>query len=169
MIVLAIDPGQSGALVALDSQSPRVPTFYDMPLQPEFFKTKKNPQKRVDARELQKFLLPYLEVDHHLGLERIWGFGQCINGAQTGQFTFAKDLGIVTATIELTGIRHTLVEPQVWQKAVGKKCGSDKTESITRAIQLFPAAELRKPGSKVYSHDRADALLIAYYTLQTQI
>lgn len=53
-----------------------------------------------------------------------------------------------------------LVKPAVWKKALGLN-KKDKDASIKKAIELFPEMESKLARKK--DHDRAEALLLAYY------
>jgi crossover junction endodeoxyribonuclease RuvC len=57
-------------------------------------------------------------------------------------------------------IAYTTVRPAIWKRALG--LGKDKEAARLRAMQLFPAADLRRKKD----HGRAEALLLAWWGRQ---
>ena len=150
MVKLGIDPGLSGAVVAI------LPTgeieFHDMPI--------------LEVKKKQT--LDYAGLAHIL--RRYASRGECnaaieLVGSMPGQgvssmFKFGQTYGAALATLVTLQIPYRTVTPPVWKK-VYHLIGCDKDESRARALELFPAAvdylRLKK------HHGRADALLIAEY------
>ena len=150
MITIGIDPGLSGAVVAI------LPSgeieFHDMPV--------------LEVKKKQT--LDYVGLAHIL--RRYPSRGECkaaieLVGAMPGQgvssmFKFGQTYGAALATLATLQIPYRTVTPPVWKKAY-RLIGCDKDESRARALELFPAA-VDYLGLKKH-HGRADALLIAEY------
>ncbi len=141
MIVVGIDPGQSGAVAVLDGDNVAV---HDMPL------TDHVRRKRVDAVALFGLLgvRPDLVV-----VEEV--HGRPGNGA-AATFTFGMGLGAVLAVLELGGHPFQLVTPQRWKADVLAGTAKDKAAAVAWAQARFPRlGKLR--------HDRAEALCLAWW------
>ncbi len=84
-------------------------------------------------------------------------------------FSFGFNLGSVHALLHACGIGFSLVQPKVWQKAIGapSKKFLDGEMELKQAIadiaeMLYPQAELYGPKGGL-KDGRADALMIAHY------
>lgn len=151
-MIIGIDPGASGAIVALRDDGDYV-THLPMPT------IKVGSKSRVNGAEVAAFLST-LKADRpcerfHCYLEQV--------GAMPGQgvssmFTFGHAAGLVEGVVTGLGIPLTLVTPQAWKKTAGL-IGSDKDAARSRAIQLFPG--LRILDQKAKGQAVADAILIA--------
>lgn len=152
MIIIGIDPGCSGALVALRDDGGYL-VHMTMPT------IKVGTKSRVNGAAVSAFIRA-LQVDFmldglHCYLEQV--------GAMPGQgvssmFTFGHAAGLVEGVVTGAGIPLTLVTPQAWKKAAGL-IGQDKDAARSRAIQLYP--HLRALDAKGKGQAIADALLIA--------
>lgn len=150
MIVIGIDPGCSGALVALRDDGDYM-VHLPMPT------IKIGTKTRVNGAAVAAFCRALIE-DHgkvHAYLEQV--------GAMPGQgvssmFTFGHAAGLVEGVVAGAGIPMTLVTPQAWKKSAGL-IGQDKDAARSRAIQLYP--HLRDLDAKGKGQAIADALLIA--------
>lgn len=151
-MIIGIDPGASGAIVALRDDGDYV-THLPMPT------IKVGAKSRVNGAAVAAFLST-LKADRpwerfHCYLEQV--------GAMPGQgvssmFTFGHAAGLVEGVVTGLGIPLTLVTPQAWKKTAGL-IGSDKDAARSRAIQLFPG--LRILDQKAKGQAVADAILIA--------
>lgn len=151
MVILGIDPGASGALVFLDTNTQRL-TAHDMPV----VEVKRGTGiKRHVSAQLVAELFAELQPDAAY-LEQV--------GAMPGQgvssmFAFGRAAGVVEGVVAALGVPLTLITPQTWQKAMAVRGGKDG--SRMRAAELFPRqADLFK---RVKDDGRADAALIAAY------
>ncbi len=147
MVVVGIDPGCSGALVALSAEG-EVLAHLQMPV------AKQGQKNRVNGAAVAAWLRGLGEV-RHAYLEQV--------GAMPGQgvssmWTFGHAVGVVEGILQGLGIPYTLVTPQAWKKGVGL-IGTDKDAARSRAIQLYPA--LRALDTKARGQALADAILIA--------
>ena len=74
-------------------------------------------------------------------------------------FKFGQGFGHLEMALTASGIPHTYVAPQKWQKELQCLTKGDKNVSKARAQQLFPHIKV--------THAIADALLIAEYCRRT--
>jgi crossover junction endodeoxyribonuclease RuvC len=151
MIILGIDPGLSGALAFLDTET-NIVAVEDMP-------TVTVIRNKKEKREVSPQLIAAAIIKRHVGaayLERV--------NAMTGQgvssvFSFGRSAGVIEGVLAAFDIPTTLVLPLTWQRAMDVRGGKDASRE--RAMQLFPAsAELFQ---RKKDDGRADAALIAKY------
>ncbi|EJO9548328.1 crossover junction endodeoxyribonuclease RuvC [Cronobacter sakazakii] len=150
-VIIGIDPGCSGALVAVTETGEYV-AHLNMPT------IKIGSKERVNGAQLAAWLRDY-QIGHAY-LEQV--------GAMPGQgtasmFTFGHAAGVIEGILQGLNIPYTLVTPQAWKKSAGL-IGSDKDAARSRAIQLYPA--LRALDVKANGQAIADALLIARHGLK---
>lgn len=77
--------------------------------------------------------------------------------------------GILTTALAMAGIPVEELRPSQWKKELGIALGGSsamiKARSVEKAGALFPNVELRdlesKPGARVASHDKCEAMLLA--------
>lgn len=150
MISIGIDPGLSGAIVAI------LPSgeieFHDMPT----------------LQVKKKHQLDYAVLAHIL--RRYPARGNCSAvieqvGARPGQgvssmFKFGQCYGATLATLATLQIPYRTLAPAKWKRA-HRLIGEDKDASRQRALELFPAAVEYLQRKK--DNGRADALLMAAY------
>ena len=151
MIKIGIDPGLSGAIVIMESNSPiewqRMPTM------------KTGSANRVNAPALAAMIKPYLYLDKplHAYVELVSSMpGQGV----ASMFSFGHSAGVVQGVLGAFEIPVTMVTPSQWKKRAGLT-GQDKDASRTLAIQMWPFwRELDKKGA---GQAYADAAFIALY------
>jgi len=151
MITLGIDPGLSGALAFFNADAGHL-SIIDMPT----VELKRNgkTKREVSAAQLAEFIRMG-NVDHAY-VEKVNAMpGQGVSSV----FSFGRSTGMIEGVLAALKIRTTLVQPQVWQKAVGQRPGKDGSRQ--RAADLFPIyANLF---SRVMDNGRSDAALISWY------
>jgi hypothetical protein len=158
---MGVDPGSKGAICLLDPLG-----------NIEFYA---NPDiKGTNSWHLFKILdkiassLPvcYVEDVHSL-----YGMSAKSN------FSFGRNVQAVHTLLHLVEIDFELVQPKVWQKAVGiadKKVrddlykGSIKQAVVARAKEIYPSATLHGPRGGILDGP-ADALMLAHYALITDM
>lgn len=151
-MIIGIDPGCSGALVALDADG----FISDTLLMPTI---KVGTKSRVNGAAVAAWIR---QVKEYSGVRGIHAYLEQV-GAMPGQgtasmFTFGHAAGLVEGVITGAGIPLTLVTPQAWKKKAGL-IGQDKDAARSRAIQLYPDCrllDLKGKGQAI-----ADAILIA--------
>jgi len=151
MIKIGIDPGLSGAIVIMESDSPiewqRMPTM------------KTGSANRVNAPALAAMIKPYLYLDKplHAYVELV---SSMPGNGSVSMFSFGHSAGVVQGVLGAFEIPVTMVTPSQWKKRAGL-VGQDKDASRTLAIQMWPFwRELDKKGA---GQAYADAAFIALY------
>lgn len=152
-VIIGIDPGLSGCVVALDADDWRYLDHLHMPTM------KVGSGSRVNGAALKAFLgACYDEAEGRMvNLERV---GAMPGQGVTSMFTFGHSAGVVEGIVQGLGLPYTLIEPQAWKKRAGL-IGKDKDAARTRAIQLYPG--LRELDLKAKGQALADAILIARF------
>lgn len=142
-LYIGIDPGQLGALAALDASG----NVHGVLV-----------HNRVDY-------LGYLRMMIE-GAWNITAFVEHLNARPPMQcsaktnFSLGEDFGWTCGMLEAFNISYQLVRPATWKKEFG--CTSDKNTSIAVAHRLFPKEDLRRTERCTKDHDgKAEALLIA--------
>lgn len=99
----------------------------------------------------------------HVYIEKAQAFpGQGVNA----MFNYGTGFGRIIGWCEMLGIKHTLVAPQTWTKALHLGCtGKDpKQKSKQAALRLFPGKDFRATTDSVTLHDGLiDSLLVAEF------
>jgi crossover junction endodeoxyribonuclease RuvC len=148
---IGIDPGLSGALAVLDHAGALV-AVHDTPVLT--LATSRGTRQEYDVPGLCALLTPYAASQAHVILEA----SQAMPGQGTrSMFTGGVGYGVMLGILAALALPHTRVRPAIWKRALG--LGKDKEASRLRAMQLFPAADLRRKKD----HGRAEALLLAWY------
>ena len=143
-VQIGIDPGASGALVAVKDD--RIVDYLDMPT----IVTGKS--RDLDAYAIHAWIV---EQGHaHITIEHVQG----VQGSgATSAFNFGKGFGVLLGIVVASNRPHTLVRPQRWTKDLA--VGSDKGAHRLAAQRLHPDnADLF---ARVKDDGRADAALLA--------
>ena len=155
MIVMAIDPGLSGAIaVFIDDVLIAV---VDMP-------THELTRNGKTKRQISASALASIFKDHgpdHVVVEKVSAMpGQGV----TSMFSFGRSFGLIEGIVGAFEIPATYVMPSVWTKGIGRGLGKDASRA--RACELYPAHQ--KSFARVKDDGRADAVLIGAWYLQGQ-
>jgi crossover junction endodeoxyribonuclease RuvC len=151
MIILGIDPGLSGALAFLDTNTGMI-AIEDMPT----VEVKRNNKLK---REVSPQLTAAIIAKRHAEAAFLEKVNAMAGQGVSSVFSFGRSSGILEGILAAYDIPTTLVTPQTWQKAMGVRDGKDGSRA--RAMQLFPAsAELFQ---RKKDDGRSDATLIASY------
>ena len=147
---IGIDPGQSGGIAIIPDNNPAKAWAIKMP---------------ETLADLWDTLIEFSLNGHgpiakyqkvHACLERVHSMpGQGV----VSSFKFGQGFGHLEMALTASGIPHTYVTPQKWQKELGCLTKGDKNVSKARAQQLFPHIKM--------THAIADSLLIAEYCRRT--
>lgn len=157
-MIIAIDPGQNGAIAAYDTRSGELNVF-DMPTRSFGNKGR----LVVDVLEIHGLLASFKDLGASvLFIEQVGGLpGQSASGA----FTFGEGFGAVTAVATLLGYRIERIPPATWKTAL--RVPSDKKSAITRASEMIPTHhKLWSAGAKgtiQQKSGRAEAAMLALY------
>ena len=152
MRIAGIDPGKSGAIVTIDSETLEVGEVLLMPYD----------GKELDVATIKAFLGAHADA---VVLER-----QHAMPAQgrSSIFTLGSCFGALRATCVCVGLRYVTPLPSAWtKKALAGVPGLGKARNVAAARRLFPSLDLT-PGRRTKPHDGiADGALLAYYGLLT--
>ena len=173
MLFVGIDPGNKGALAALEvDMTTRNITeleIIDMPIGEEKVKTRM--RDCLDSVALMYWLHKTCALtDHLICLEHLWDFAvkdvKDAGGAKQ-RFPLARDYGIILGILETSMLNYRLVSPKAWQNAVHKPTNLGDAGKIwlcDKAKELYPEAQLLPPNKKNPAiYGRGDALLLAHY------
>jgi hypothetical protein len=147
MIILAIDPGISGALAFYDPEQAGRVAVFDMPI----LDGNINPhalRHHIHSFKPDTAIIEHVGPHPKEGVRSVWRFAAA--------FTTA------CVVVRLEHIPLTLVPPAKWKKAMGLKGGREgKEDARLKAIDNFPLAahsfHLKK------HHGRSEAALLALY------
>ena len=152
MIVMAIDPGLSGAIAVFEGGA--LIDIADMP-------THELSRNGKAKRQISASALAGIFTQHdprHVIVEKVSAMpGQGV----TSMFSFGRSLGIIEGIVAAYDIPVTYVTPSVWTKAVGRGAGKDASRA--RACELYPTQQ--KSFARVKDDGRADAVLIGTWYL----
>jgi crossover junction endodeoxyribonuclease RuvC len=153
MIVMAIDPGLSGAIAVFTSDF--LVAIIDTPTHEL---TRNNKTKRqVSASALAGVFRMYMPT--HVVVEKVSAMpGQGV----TSMFSFGRSFGVIEGIVGAFEIPATYVMPAVWTKGIGRGLGKDASRA--RACELYPAHQ--KSFARVKDDGRADAVLIGAWYLK---
>lgn len=141
MIIIGIDPGQSGGVAWLDTDVSGTPFAVKMPETPrEFANMIREVVNGVDIEHVKAFIEKVNPMPKQ-GIVSAWTFANTFWGPQWALATL--------------GIRVELVSSMKWQKAMECRTGGDKNVSKAKALQLWPSTK--------WIHATADAALICEY------
>lgn len=158
-LVLAVDPGVTGAFVMTDGC--RTLWFQAMP-------TESNGKDRWPSfRGIRKLLRTLSPMPEHVFVERAVPFAMGVKGA----FNYGRGFEAVLNALEDTGLPITLVEPARWTKAMHAGVAGElrpKAKSVIAAGRLYPGLFQMLPRDKKGWPDPGvlDALLIAGFGLR---
>ena len=77
-------------------------------------------------------------------------------------FSTGRTFGMIEGVFATLSIAVVWLKPRAWKQQFGLN-GSDKSDSITKAVQLMPHSARNLTRKK--DHGRAEALLLAYFVL----
>lgn len=149
--ILGIDPGLTGALAFLHTDSGAVEELEDMP----------RLGKIVNAALLPRLIEGYgpvltAVVEQAQIMPRV-GAGAERSRGTAGAFNYGVNYGIIVGTLATLEIRTVYVSPSVWKRKAGLT--SDKTLSRRRASERWPARA--DDFKRVKDDGRAEAALLA--------
>lgn len=160
MIVIGIDPGLSGAVAAVDSETRILLRVADTPV----FNVQKGWEYDMSGMaDLLRSII--LGNPARVVIERAQPMpGQGV----TSTFSTGMGYGIWIGLLGALEIPYSSVRPCEWTRKLLKGVpGEGKARSILLASQTFPGIELVPPGCRKPRDGRADAACIAYYGVQT--
>jgi crossover junction endodeoxyribonuclease RuvC len=155
-IILGIDPGQHGAIVALDGHAAPVASWL-MPAAPRV---------GLDLGQLQAILFEARALGEHLEavLERAQPMPR---QGVSSTFAYGRDFGRLEALLYGACVPVELVTPATWHRQlVGGKRGDPKAEALALVRRRLPDLDLT-PGRRRVPHDGiVDAACLALWRLE---
>lgn len=155
--IIGIDPGQTGAIAAISADRQVLLAVHDMPV----LTTGKT--KRINAVAICD-ILREIHCEHGgiacVVIEQVNampGGGQRKMGASSA-FTFGRGLGCLEGVVAAMLYRLHYARPATWKAAAGL-AGKEKDQARTRALDLYPSADIHRKRDI----GRADAILIAHF------
>jgi crossover junction endodeoxyribonuclease RuvC len=152
-VILAVDPGLSGALAFLDPENSTM-RIVDMPT---FTYTTTKERNKVDPYAIAREMCA--QPISHAYIEEVNASPQM---GVVSAFSFGEGKGILLGVAAALNIPVTLVKPTNWKKIM--RIPADKRAAVQRATQLFPyvAPLFKGPRGGVFD-GRAEAALIALF------
>ena len=166
MIVVGMDPGATGAIAILDSETQTLLRIYDMPT--DTVTQGKHERQRISRARLLPILVSACgaqgfverpEVRPLRTRDKTTGQTVLRQPGAMGMFTFGEGYGILTMAATAASISLTEVRPGVWKNALGLP--ADKDECRRRAAELFP--EWAAQFARKKDDGRAESCLIGLY------
>jgi crossover junction endodeoxyribonuclease RuvC len=152
MIHIAVDPGLTGAMAAIDDNAQLV-LCADLPV------IRDNKLAWIDSNDLTGLFLECLQGrPARVILERSQAMPR---QGVSSTFTTGVVMGSIPAACQRIAVPLTLVTAAVWKRSMG--LDSSKSVSLDKARLQFPTAEL----DRKKDHNRAEALLLAEYSRRT--
>ena len=151
MIIMGVDPGLSGALAFLDTDSGDL-EILDMPT----LKAGTGGKRIIDLDTLAREIDARSDYVRHAFVEAV---STRPGEGAVGAFSFGQGFGALSGIIVANFIPRTFVRPAVWKKALGVPAAKDAARD--RASQLLPQHAAQ--WARVKDDGRAEAALIAYY------
>lgn len=165
MRMMGVDPGLSGALALIDTETGEI-VVDDMPLvelsrkrvrSKRTGKTREKVKRCVDGRAVGDWIDLYQPdeaiVEHVASMPK---------QGVVSTFAFGESFGAVCGAIEAMNVRLHRVRPAVWKRGVGL-IGAGKGASLALARKTYSQAAKRLKRKR--DDGRAEALLIAQYAL----
>jgi hypothetical protein len=155
MIIVGIDPGADGAIVALDGDRA---SAWRMPTQDQ------RGRRRLDARAIVAILRPL-----HEGGVRVVVEAPSVRPGEGAQGALGVGLmhGGIRGVLDALGVPWRDVHPQTWRAGVGLPKEQDrkqrKHDAILLCERLLPGLELVYPGCRKPHDGTADAALMAVW------
>lgn len=157
MIVIAVDPGVTGALAIYQSENRSI-RVYDIPT--KFVSVNQKKRRALDYEQLAEHFrhLVIYEYESFLVTERMRPFP---HDTPTTAFRLAEVYGAIKGMAYMQDLKVIDVEPIAWKTFYNLR-GKDKEASLNEARRFYPEVDL----SLKKHHNRAEALLILRFALE---
>lgn len=152
-VFIGIDPGITGAIAFISGG--KFIAVYDFPTIE--IKTKNSTKKRIDLEAFSFLIDSYSKDVFTACIEEVGQIGT--KADPFSSFVFGFSTGLVHGILAAHLIPINTIKPLIWKAAMG--LDSDKSKSISKAIQIFPEAS--KFLTRKKDHGRAEALLLAHF------
>ena len=168
MIFCGIDPGISGALAVIDSETKDI-SFVDTPvLEVRVGKKMKHQQDAYAISSLLRALCS--GKDAMVTIEKVNampgsdGEGGRQSMGATSAFNFGLGFGMWLGILAALEIPHQQVHPRTWKTSMLPDMGKEKDASRLKAMQMYPSTA--KDLTRKKDHGRAEALLMAVWAMR---
>ena len=159
MLIIAIDPGISGAICFFEDG--KILDVVEMPIMVEGKKNKKQANGAQIYNEILKRINKIDKKNIKVIIEQVSAMpGQGV----TSMFNFGQSFGILKGICSAMQLSMYFVRPAKWKKYFNL-INSEKDASRTKAIEIFPYFSPNL--SKKKDSNKADAILIASYYYET--
>jgi hypothetical protein len=166
MVVVAFDPGLSGACAVLDHNGLRA--LFDIPTMPiPGVGPKALVKKKVDGRALVRELRKHCQAGEavHSVVESVGTMGPGANNAVQTQGSLLRTLGAIETVLECLGWAPGYANAQTWKRHYGLidskvTPSARKAKALECARRLYPACS---DIARAKDHNRAEAVLIAHW------
>lgn len=156
MIIIGIDPGMDGAVVAIQGDTREIITVTDCPTLPAG--KGRDYDIPAMAEVLRTSILANMAT---VILEQAQAMPK---QGVASTFNFGRGFGIWLGILGALEIPYRTVRPSQWTKRIFSGLpGKGKERSVQFARRMFPALELVPPGCRKPRDGRADAACLAYY------
>jgi len=151
--VVGIDPGFTGAIAILNTNTKNIIEILDMPT----FQIDRGGKKKSEL-DLQTIVQTFNKIEkiEHVYIEQVHSFPK--QGVSSA-FAFGKQFGELLGILTALKIPYTPVHPTKWKANLEVKKGKDASRA--RASQLMPTAA--HWWTRKRDEGRAEAALIAFY------
>lgn len=150
-LILAIDPGLTGAIAFYDPSLPTQVTVHDMPV--------------VDGEVEPNALIALIRTAKP-SLAIIERVGPMPTDSRVSAFRFGASYAAGKVAVAVCGVPYHLVTPAAWKRSLKLGGGAEgKEQSRALALQWFPGSAALFARKK--DHGRAEASLLARYCADT--
>lgn len=169
MLVIAVDPGLTGACSIVDRNGLRA--LFDLPVMKiPGVGPKALVQNKVDGKAFRALLRQHCPAGEApvAVIEAVGTMGGANNAVQT-QGSLLRSLGALETVFECCGVPLAYAHPQTWKRHYGLidpdlKPAGRKKKALECARRLYPQADI----GKAKHHNRAESVLIARWFQDTQ-
>tara|TARA_B100001029_G_scaffold156881_1_gene142583 strand:+ start:1556 stop:2050 length:495 start_codon:yes stop_codon:yes gene_type:complete len=155
MLIIAIDPGISGAICFFENGE--VKEIIEMPTMADGKKNKKQVNGTQIYNEISKRIKNLSKKDIFVVIEQVSAMpGQGV----TSMFNFGQSFGVLKGICSAMQLSTYFIRPVKWKKYFGL-IKTEKDASRTKVIEIFPYISTNL--SKKKDANKADAILIASF------
>ena len=159
MLIIAIDPGISGAICFFEDG--HVKEIIDMPVMAEGKKNKQQVNGPQTYNEISKRINKLTKKDITVVIEQVSAMpGQGV----TSMFNFGQSFGVLKGICSAMQLSMIFIRPAKWKKYFGL-IKTEKDASRTKVIEIFPYISSQLSRKK--DSNKADAVLIASFFYNT--
>lgn len=156
-IILGIDPGHTGAIAMLDTESNKLIEVIDMPILEDGTSGRKRVNAALLASLIGKTKASHAYVEHTQAMPR---------DSSVSAFSFGRSRGVIEGVLASAGIATTFIAPAVWKRCVGIPAGKDGAKDKARSIAISKWPDKAELFARKRDDGRAEAGLVAVAGMQ---